>query len=84
MVKFIHANAVTCLSRYRSNLLSMIEYVTKPVLTDIMKCHNMQFPLKTNQEVLCTLIACHLSYGDCANSEAFSAFGSPSKEARYM
>ena len=48
----------------------MIEYVTNPVLTDITKRHNMQFPLKMNQEVLCTLIACHLSYEDCANSDA--------------
>ena len=43
-----------------SNLLSMIEYATKPVLTDIAKCHNVQLPLETNREVLCTLIASHL------------------------
>ena len=53
-----------------SNLLSMIEYATKPVLTDIAKCHNVQLPLETNREVLRTLIASHLSNGDCANLDA--------------
>ena len=53
-----------------SNLLSMIEYATKPVLTDIAKRHNVQLPLETNREVLRTLIASHLSNGDCANSDA--------------
>jgi len=38
-----------------SSLLSMIEYATKPVLTDIAKHHNVQLPLETNQEVLRTL-----------------------------
>ena len=28
-----------------SDFLSMIEYVTKPVLIDIAKCHNVQLPL---------------------------------------
>ena len=56
-----------------SSLLSMIEYATKPVLTDIAKHHNVQIvqlPLETNQEVLHTLITFHLSNGDCANSDA--------------
>jgi hypothetical protein len=45
-----------------SNLLSMIGHATKPVLTDIVKRHNVQFQLETNREVLRTLIASHLSY----------------------
>ena len=43
---------------------------TKPVLTNIAKCHNVQLPLEANREVLLTLIASHLSYGDCINSDA--------------
>src|ERR1700678_1083309 len=53
-----------------SGLLSMIEYATKPLLTDIAKRHNVQLPLETNREVLRTLIASCLSNGDCANSDA--------------
>ena len=53
-----------------SSLLSMIEYATNPVLTDIAKHHNVQLPLETNQEVLHTLITFHLSNGDCTNSDA--------------
>ena len=39
-----------------SSLLSMTEYATKPVLTDIAKHHKVQLPLETNWEVLHTLI----------------------------
>ena len=40
------------------------------LLTNIVKCHNVQLPLEANWEVLLTLIASHLSYGDCINSDA--------------
>jgi len=53
-----------------SGFLSMIEYATKPVLTDIAKRHNVQHPLRINLETLRTLVVSHLSSGECAESEA--------------
>ena len=68
-----------------SSFLSMIEYVTTPVLIDIAKRHNVQLPLQINLEMLRALVISHLSSGERkAPSSAFSTFGSPSRKPRPM
>jgi hypothetical protein len=39
-----------------SGFFSMIEYVTRSVLIDIAKHHNVQLPLGINLEILCLLL----------------------------
>ena len=48
----------------------MTEYTNKPVLVNLAKCHSVQLPLQYNLDMLHTLIASHLSGGDCVDSNA--------------
>ena len=52
-----------------NSLLSMIEYANKPVLINLATQHNVQLPSEYNIDELRTLIASHLSGGDCIDSK---------------